>query len=257
MKMKFLLGGLIVLFFMMTYRVSLHFPQLTNYISLGNVASAQQNATVDDAEQSNLDVLDERIKSFIGEDDISKQEREEEIDRIFKGYQDYIDLAPSEVRMLYALTQRRLRLDQREKTLYEQEATLRAIEQRLAERSQVMEDLNNELKNNLAILDKSLEVERKKLRDLYANMKAAEAATIFDKIDDDTLILLINGMAARVSGPILAKMDPEKVKRITQTIAESNRKSLIEKLRDKERKLQEDNLQNNFANQLNGLNPAN
>ncbi len=239
---------------MIGVRILSVFPQsaeifdITRYFSLGNVATAQQtqaqqkppitpvaNAVKNIAKTGGgLGELDTQLKQFIGADEESKKKREEDIDRIFKGYQDYIDLAPSEVRILYELTERRLKLDQREQNIKEQEAALEAINKRLQERNKVMEDLNFELKKQLGILDNTLEAERKKIRDLYANMKPIEAAIIWNNMDADTLTLIITGMPARVTGPIMGKMNPDKVLKITQAMAESNRKNLIEKLRKKE-----------------------
>ncbi len=269
MRFKMLFWLVIALVVMVVGQLASIFPEhsklalqaVGQYISFGNMATAQQpqvptpptgtNPTNLTTEQKNLaaqqqaqqqaaqktknlGALDDQLKQFIGNDEATKKKREEDIERIFKGYQDYIDLAPTEIRLLYELTERRLKLDQREQNIKEQEATMESLQKRLNERNRVMEELNFELKKQLGLLDTSLEAERKKIRDLYANMKPDAAAAIWNTMDNDTLTLIVTGMPARVSGPIMGKMNPKKVLEITQAMAESNRKSLIDKLRKKE-----------------------
>ena len=218
-----------------------YFSTLKNVLlSQLNIASAQNITDNDAGATTSTDVIEDAVAKQLETED---QKNAEEIQRIFKGYQDYIDLAPSEIKLLYELTIRRQKLDQREQSIEEREATLRALEKRVKESNERLTLVKGEVEKLLSVFDKSFEQERKKLQQIYSNMKPAEAARIFNTLDINTLSLVITGMKPRDAAPILGKMNVEKARAITDEFVESNKKTLAKRLREKVE--QEENQENN------------
>ena len=58
---------------------------------------------------------------------------------------------------------------------------------------------------------------------IYENMKAKDAARIFDEVEMPILLLVIDKMSEKKIAPILAEMEPKKAKQITVMLAEQRR----------------------------------
>ncbi len=125
-----------------------------------------------------------------------------------------------EVDLLQSLSKRREEID-----LYAEEVTMReklleATELRLDEKIQQMSDMKTELQE---LLDKNKEVEDKEMQSLvkiYESMKPKEAARIFNELDMEILLDVIDRMSERKAAAILANMLPTTAKDVTVKLAE-------------------------------------
>ncbi len=129
------------------------------------------------------------------------------------------DLQPGELRLMHDLAKRRERLERRERALDEREALLSAAEQRLVTKQQQLEELRQRIEDLVARFDEGQEEETSVLRQTYQNMKPKAAASIFNDLDMTTLLDVVRGMPARRLAPILAAMNPEKARMVTQELA--------------------------------------
>lgn len=113
------------------------------------------------------------------------------------------------------LSKRRSDLDKYEKDLHMREALLKATEQELGRKYQELEKLRKEIEGLLN--DQSEEEEKRvaRLVKIYEGMKPKDAARIFDTLDIDVLIAVISGMSERKVSPVMAAMNPERVRTIT------------------------------------------
>lgn len=110
---------------------------------------------------------------------------------------------PGQVLSAQELAKRSDALDRREKDLNAMEADLNA---RLAK----LKDLESSLKTMLDEA-KALKQERMvKLIAVYTNMKAQQAATLMETVDENLAVQVLAGMKSRQAGEILNKMTPKK-----------------------------------------------
>ena len=118
------------------------------------------------------------------------------------------------------LTNRRKKLDAREKELMTREALIRAAEQELDRKYQELATLRQEIE---MLLHKQSEEEQARIQSLvkiYENMKPKDAARIFDTLDLDVLVSVMSRMSERRLSPVLASMNPERARTITIMLAE-------------------------------------
>lgn len=129
------------------------------------------------------------------------------------------ELLPGEMRLIHDLAKRREQLESRERKLDEREALLSAAEQRLVTKQRQLEQLRQDIEDLVARYDKSQEEETSVLRQTYQNMKPKSAAAIFNDLELSTLLDVVRGMPARILAPILAAMNTEKARIVTQELA--------------------------------------
>jgi len=55
---------------------------------------------------------------------------------------------------------------------------------------------------------------------IYSNMKPKDAATIFNELDMGVLLDVMQSMTARKVAPIIASMDADRARQLTQQLAE-------------------------------------
>ncbi len=118
------------------------------------------------------------------------------------------------------LAKRRDQLDKQEKDINVREALLKAAEQEIARKYQELSKLRVEIEG---LLKNQSEEENKRISSLvkiYEGMKPKDAARIFDTLDIDILLSVISKMSERKVSPILAAMNPERVRTITIMLAE-------------------------------------
>jgi flagellar motility protein MotE (MotC chaperone) len=125
----------------------------------------------------------------------------------------------SEGDLLARLGDRRGELDAREKELDMRMALVEAAEKRLEERTAALKALEAQI-NALVEEKKSDEKEQfTAIVAMYETMKPKEAATLFNALDNETLLRVARAMSPRKMAPILAKMDPMKAKTLTAGMA--------------------------------------
>lgn len=131
--------------------------------------------------------------------------------------------SPVELQLLQQLSDRRTKLDEREKDLELKENLLNQTELRVNEKFDEMTSLKVELAE---LIRRYNEIEETKLRSLvkiYENMKPKDAARIFDEIEMPILLMVVDQMSEKRAAPILANMNSKKAKQITVELAEQRR----------------------------------
>lgn len=125
----------------------------------------------------------------------------------------------SEADVLESLAQRREQLDAREREIDLREKTLAAAEKRVEQRIAELKAIQGNVE---ALFGKRDEQQEKQLADLvkmYETMKPANAAAIFDTLDQAVMIDVIRRMKPAKASPILAAMKPERARDVTVELA--------------------------------------
>ncbi len=129
------------------------------------------------------------------------------------------DVNETEFAVLQELAKRRLTLDKRERSLVVREGVLKAVEKRLDQKLAELKRIQVALKTNLDKTQKQRNRELDRLVKIYTNMKAKKAARVFDELAIPIIIKVVKRMKESASAPILAAMDPKRVKVITAELA--------------------------------------
>lgn len=127
--------------------------------------------------------------------------------------------APGETAVLERLGERRQELEERGRELDIREGLLKAAEQRLEAR---MEELKALESQNETAGQRKNEAEAARVRGLvtmYENMKAKDAARIFDRLEMRILLDLATQINPRRMADILSAMTPEAAERLTGELA--------------------------------------
>lgn len=132
-------------------------------------------------------------------------------------------LSQSEVQVLQALGARREVLDQRASQLETQDGMMSAAEQRLDQRLQELHQLEATVNQLLGQLDEAQAQRIANLVDVYQRMRAKDAATVFDGLDDGVLVQVAGRMRQANLAEIMGKMRPDRARRLTQMLAELSR----------------------------------
>ncbi|MGH1378213.1 MAG: MotE family protein [Alphaproteobacteria bacterium] len=133
------------------------------------------------------------------------------------------DVSDVKMELFEDLSKRRKELDKYEKNLHVREALLKATEQELERKYQELKKLRKEIEG---LLDTQSEEESNRVASLvkiYEGMKPKDAARIFDTLDIDVLIDVVSKMSERKVSPILAAMNPERVRTITIMLVEQKK----------------------------------
>lgn len=135
------------------------------------------------------------------------------------------DLSTTTVKMemFEDLSKRRETLDNRERDISTREALLQAAEQELERKYQELETIREEIKDLLKEQSEEEEQSITRLVKTYEGMKAKDAAKIFDTLDLDILVRVMNRMSERKLSPILASMNPERARTVTIMMAEQKK----------------------------------
>ncbi len=131
-------------------------------------------------------------------------------------------MSQAERAILERLTERRQELDQRERELAMRETMLQAQEKKLDEKVAELKDVEAKIQ---AATGKKQEAELAKLKGvvtMYENMKAKDAAKIFDRLDIRLATEVAYQIAPRRMSDILALMSPEAAERLTVELANRN-----------------------------------
>jgi len=107
-----------------------------------------------------------------------------------------------------------------------------AMQEELSRREQQLKSLEKEIDGKLAkltemesrlkrMLAEAKEVKDKKLRhliDVYSNMKAQQAATVLETLDEDIAVKILAGMRGRQAGEILNFVKSDKAARLSEML---------------------------------------
>jgi flagellar motility protein MotE (MotC chaperone) len=128
-------------------------------------------------------------------------------------------LSPGERAVLESLQQRRQELETRAREMDVRDNLLKAAEKRIELRLQELKELEARLTGAATKKDEAEAGKFKSLVSMYENMKAKDAAKVFDRLNMRVLIEVVNAMNPRRMSDILGQMTPDVVERLTMEIA--------------------------------------
>ncbi len=128
-----------------------------------------------------------------------------------------------EVDLLQSLSARREEIEKWADDVKMQENVLKATELQIDQKLAQMQNLKTEVQALLKKYDSKEAVELQSLVKIYENMKPKDAARIFNEMEMEILLELVDIMSERKASPILANMDPKKAKDVTIELAEKRR----------------------------------
>lgn len=132
-------------------------------------------------------------------------------------------MSQAEVQVLQALGARRQALDQRATSLETQDDLMLAAEHRLDERLAELHRLENSVHDLLGQLDESQERRLASLVDVYTRMRAKDAATVFNGLDDDVMVQVASRMRQANLAEVMGRMQPERARALTEMLADRAR----------------------------------
>jgi flagellar motility protein MotE (MotC chaperone) len=159
----------------------------------------------------------DRNKLEIAEETTEDSKKEEAA--MEEDFSDY-DISPIQAELAEDLVKQRKRLEERENILLQKEALLKAAEQELDHKYQELVALRKDIEDLLGKQSEEEDARIKSLVQIYENMKAKEAADIFNTLDIDILVSVISKMSERKVSPILAAMNTERARAVTILLAE-------------------------------------
>ena len=127
--------------------------------------------------------------------------------------------SPAERAILERLSERRTELDARARELEMRENLLKAAEKRLEGRVAELKELEARIDGAVARKDEGEITRFKNLITMYENMKAKDAAKIFDRLDIRVLFEVATQINPRRMSDILAQMSPEAAEKLTVELA--------------------------------------
>jgi flagellar motility protein MotE (MotC chaperone) len=125
----------------------------------------------------------------------------------------------SEVEVLNRLTQRRKEIEQHGRDLELREALLKAAERRVEAKLAELKQIETRIEATFSRQEEEKNEQFQSLVGMYENMKPKEAARIFDTLDMDILLSVVEQMRGRKMAPIMASMNPEVAQRLTVELA--------------------------------------
>ena len=128
-------------------------------------------------------------------------------------------LSETELVMLQSLAERRSELEARERALDQREALITVAERRLDEKLEELRLLRGQIEEMLAIADEEDEEHILSLVRIYESMRPSDAAAIFDGLDLEVVLAVLQRMREQKSAPILASMNPERARVVTTELA--------------------------------------
>jgi flagellar motility protein MotE (MotC chaperone) len=129
-------------------------------------------------------------------------------------------VSDAERALLLDLRRRRGELDERSRELDERSAVLNAAQAKLAARVDELNALQAKLQTLESARQSHDSANWVGLVHIYETMKPRDAATIFDALDMQVLLGVLDRMAERKAAPILAAMQPDRARLATQMLAE-------------------------------------
>lgn len=127
--------------------------------------------------------------------------------------------SPGERALLERLQERRQELETRGRDLDLREGLLKAAEKRLESRIGELKEMESRVAGGLQKKEQEETSRFKNLITMYENMKAKEAARIFDRLDLRILVDVARQMNPRRMSDIMAQMTPEAAERLTVELA--------------------------------------
>ncbi len=127
--------------------------------------------------------------------------------------------SPGERAVLERLQDRRQELDARAREMDIRENLLKATEKRLEARAAELKAIEARISGAAQKKEEAEAARFKNIVTMYENMKAKEAAKIFDRLDMKVLLEVSSQINARRMADILAQMSPEAAEKLTVELA--------------------------------------
>jgi flagellar motility protein MotE (MotC chaperone) len=124
-------------------------------------------------------------------------------------------LTQAEIDLLQQLAERREALEAQERELEMRTGLLKAAEARIDKKVEELKQFQATITQLIKTYDEQQDAKTRSLVKIYENMKPKDAARIFEEMDLDTLLMVVERMKERKLAPIMAKMDPSKATEIT------------------------------------------
>jgi flagellar motility protein MotE (MotC chaperone) len=121
--------------------------------------------------------------------------------------------------VLESLNKRRLELEARARELEVRDGLLKAAEKRLEAKIQDVKEQEAKVKTAAGQRGEAEAVQFKSLVTMYENMKAKDAARIFDRLDMRIMVDVVTQMNPRKVSDVLAQMQPEVAEKLTVELA--------------------------------------
>jgi flagellar motility protein MotE (MotC chaperone) len=121
--------------------------------------------------------------------------------------------------VLESLQQRRQELETRSRENEVRDSLLKAAEKRIEQRLLELKEMETRLTGAEKKKEEEEASKFKSLVSMYENMKAKDAAKVFDRLDMRILVQVVNAMNPRRMSDILGQMSPEVAERLTVEIA--------------------------------------
>lgn len=133
---------------------------------------------------------------------------------------DPFNLGKSQIELLQDLADRRREIEVREREVEQRAGLLAAAEHRIEKKIGELKQVKGEIEVLVKEYEKLEDDQIKNVVKIYETMKPKDAARIFNELDIDVLLQVIQMMKASKTAPVLAKMEPQRAKEITARIAE-------------------------------------
>lgn len=138
-------------------------------------------------------------------------------------------LSTDEIDHLTKLNDRKKELDAREEELNRQEAELQAQKTELDKRLKDLEDMRGKISSMLEDRVKADDQKVDTLVQMYTNMKAPQAAKVFETMDEDLVVEILGRMKKKNAADIMNLLKPEKAQTISEKYAGYKRTPASEK----------------------------
>jgi flagellar motility protein MotE (MotC chaperone) len=128
--------------------------------------------------------------------------------------------SPADIDVLQQLADRRAELEQWASDLALREQLLKVTESRIETQVGDLKNAQSALKGLLKQYDQEQETKLKSLVKVYEAMKPRDAARIFEQLEMDVLLDVVERMKEAKIAPVLAAMNPDKAKDVTFELAQ-------------------------------------
>jgi flagellar motility protein MotE (MotC chaperone) len=125
------------------------------------------------------------------------------------------NLSSTEIDLLKSLSKRRKDLDNRESGLAFREKAISGTNKQIAEQVDILQSLNNDLKQFTTQYNSKYDEKNARLVKIYETMRPKDAARIFEEMQLNVLLEVLDKMKETKLANILSSMDPIKAKEIT------------------------------------------
>ncbi len=134
----------------------------------------------------------------------------------------------AEISLLTSLSKRRKELDRREQELDMRASLIKAARKRIDERIVMLKGLEEKIQRFAKRQKEQKKKQFDQLVKMYSAMKPKGAALIFNELDKNVLLGIIQNMKPQTMSAILAAMSPSKAREITIALAGETRKKITE-----------------------------